>query len=46
MPAGVPAGHNAVSPYLVVADARALLEFLRVTFGAEEMARRMAAQKG
>jgi uncharacterized glyoxalase superfamily protein PhnB len=39
MATGVPSGHNAVSPYLVVADVPALLDFLRVVFGAEEIAR-------
>jgi PhnB protein len=30
----IPAGHNAVSPYLVVPDAEALIAFLEKTFGA------------
>jgi uncharacterized glyoxalase superfamily protein PhnB len=36
-----PAGHPAVSPYLLVADARAMLAFLETTFGARELYRKM-----
>lgn len=32
-----PAGYNAASPYLIVAGARRLLEFLKQTFDAEEL---------
>ena len=35
----VPAGHNAVSPYLVVPDAAALIRFLEETFGATAITR-------
>jgi PhnB protein len=35
-----PAGRNAVSPYLLVADARAMLAFLAATFGAQELYRK------
>lgn len=35
-----PAGHPAVSPYLLVADARAMLDFLAATFGARETFRK------
>jgi PhnB protein len=35
-----PAGHPAVSPYLLVADARAMLAFLAATFGAQELYRK------
>ncbi|WKE64574.1 VOC family protein [Gallaecimonas kandeliae] len=34
-----PAGHNAVSPYLLVSDASAMLDFLVKAFGAEELYR-------
>ncbi|HXD37606.1 MAG TPA: VOC family protein [Rhodanobacter sp.] len=37
-----PAGHNAVSPFLMVADARAILAFLVATFAATELDRRTA----
>lgn len=30
-----PAGHNSLSPYLIVDDARAALAFIRAVFGAE-----------
>jgi PhnB protein len=33
----IPQGHNAVSPYLTVADARVVLEFLKNTFRAEDV---------
>ncbi|UGB38502.1 VOC family protein [Frateuria soli] len=39
MPTHKPAGRNAVSPYLIVADARAMLAFLQATFGALELCR-------
>ncbi len=32
-----PEGYNSVSPYLIVSDARATLEFLRAVFGAEPL---------
>jgi uncharacterized glyoxalase superfamily protein PhnB len=32
-----PAGYNSASPYLIVSDAQATLEFLRAVFGAEPM---------
>ena len=32
-----PANHNAVSPYLLVQDVRAMLAFLKATFGAAEV---------
>lgn len=35
-----PANHHAVSPYLMVADARAMLAFLAATFEATELDRR------
>lgn len=35
-----PAGRNAVSPYLLVADASAMLAFLAATFGAQELYRK------
>lgn len=34
-----PACHTAVSPFLLVADAAAMLDFLRATFGAVELCR-------
>lgn len=40
MPTHKPAGHNAVSPYLLVSDARAMLAFLQATFGAQELCRK------
>jgi PhnB protein len=40
MPSHKPAGHPAVSPYLLVADARAMLAFLAATFGAQELYRK------
>lgn len=40
MPSHKPAGHNAVSPYLLVSDARAILSFLVATFGARELGRK------
>ncbi|MEI7035735.1 VOC family protein [Fulvimonas yonginensis] len=40
MPKHKPAGHPAVSPYLLVADARAMLDFLAATFGARELYRK------
>lgn len=43
MPTHKPAGHNAVSPYLLVTDARAMLGFLQATFGAEELHRKARA---
>jgi PhnB protein len=33
----IPQGHNAVSPYLTVHDARGLIDFLKRTFDAQEM---------
>jgi len=41
MPAHKPADHPAVSPYLLVADARAMLAFLAATFGALELFRKV-----
>jgi PhnB protein len=35
----VPAGHNAVSPYLLAKDANAVIALLREAFGAEELSR-------
>ena len=35
--AHVPAGHNCLSPYLVTRDARALIDFVTRTFGAETL---------
>lgn len=32
-----PEGYNSVSPYLIVSDAKATLEFLRAAFGAEPL---------
>lgn len=32
-----PQGYNSVSPYLIVSDARATLEFLRAVFGADPL---------
>lgn len=40
MPTHKPAGHNAVSPYLLVTDARTTLAFLQATFGAQELYRK------
>jgi uncharacterized glyoxalase superfamily protein PhnB len=40
MSAHKPADHPAVSPYLLVADARAMLAFLAATFGAKEIYRK------
>lgn len=40
MSAHRPAGHPAVSPYLLVGDARAMLAFLQATFGAQELYRK------
>ena len=40
MPTHKPADHPAVSPYLLVADARAMLDFLAATFGARELFRK------
>jgi uncharacterized glyoxalase superfamily protein PhnB len=40
MSAHKPADHPAVSPFLLVADARAMLAFLAATFGAEEIYRK------
>jgi uncharacterized glyoxalase superfamily protein PhnB len=40
MSAHKPADHPAVSPFLLVADARAMLAFLAATFGAEEIHRK------
>ena len=40
MPSHAPAGHPAVSPYLLVTDARAMLAFLQATFAARELDRR------
>ncbi|MCX7515051.1 VOC family protein [Frateuria hangzhouensis] len=37
MPSHKPADHPAVSPYLLVADARGMLAFLAATFGAREL---------
>ena len=33
----IPTGHNAVSPYLTVRDARGLIEFIKQTFDAKEV---------
>lgn len=41
MPTYKPADHTAVSPYLLVSDARALLDFLAATFAARELHRKM-----
>lgn len=41
MPSHKPAGHNAVSPYLLVSDARTMLSFLQATFGAQELDRKV-----
>lgn len=35
----IPAGHNAVSPYLVVKDGVKMLEFYKAAFGAQELNR-------
>jgi PhnB protein len=35
----IPSGHNVASPYLVVTDSSGLIEFLKRTFGAEEVGR-------
>ena len=35
-----PAGHNAVSPFLLVSDARGMLAFLLATFDAQEVSRK------
>ncbi|HET6805670.1 MAG TPA: VOC family protein [Frateuria sp.] len=40
MPTYKPAGHHAVSPYLLVADASLMLAFLQATFGARELYRK------
>ena len=40
MPTHKPADHPAVSPFLLVADARAMLAFLAATFGARELLRK------
>jgi PhnB protein len=37
MPEWKPEGYNSASPYLIVSDARATLEFLRAVFGAEPL---------
>jgi PhnB protein len=34
-----PSGYNAVSPYLVVADAQRMIDFLKTAFGAKELRR-------
>jgi len=34
-----PAGHNSVSPYLIVKDASRTIQFLKQAFGAEELMR-------
>ena len=39
MPTHKPAGHNAVSPYLVVAGAERMIDFLKAAFGAKELRR-------
>lgn len=41
MPTHKPVGHNAVSPRLLVDDARAMLAFPHATFGAKELLRKM-----
>jgi len=40
MPSHKPADHPAVSPYLLVADANAVLAFVVATFGAQELYRK------
>lgn len=37
----IPAGHNQVSPYLITAQAPKVIEFLKATFGAQELFRMM-----
>ena len=39
-----PEGYNAVSPYLLVKDVRAMLEFLSHAFGATELRRQPDAE--
>lgn len=37
----IPAGHNQVSPYLITVNAPKVIEFLKATFGAQELFRMM-----
>lgn len=37
----IPAGHNQVCPYLITAQAPKVIEFLKATFGAQELFRMM-----
>ena len=39
MPKAIPEGYHSVTPYLIVDDAKAAIDFYRRAFGAEEMSR-------